>query len=55
MQYYALAAGGETVIVRMLELIEVEMLRSMALLTHAMSESRAFRRNFTVRFIIRKS
>lgn len=32
MQCYALAAGGEGAIVRMLELIEDEMLRSMALL-----------------------
>ena len=32
MQCYALAAGGEAAIVRMLELIEDEMLRSMALL-----------------------
>jgi L-lactate dehydrogenase (cytochrome) len=32
MQCYALAAGGEAAIIRMLELIEDEMLRSMALL-----------------------
>jgi L-lactate dehydrogenase (cytochrome) len=32
MQCYALAAGGEAAIIRMLELLEDEMLRSMALL-----------------------